>query len=100
MGSRVLIIDNCHGKYTGDDQDSPHTPPNKRKLIAKPIKIENNVWVGENAVIQMGVTVGYGSIIAANSVVTKDVPPKSMVAGIPAKIIKVYDEEYEKWGKI
>lgn len=100
MGSRVLIIDNSHGKYTGDNQDSPSVPPNKRKLIAQPVKIEDNVWIGENSVIQMGVTVGYGSVIAANSVATKDVPTKSMVAGAPAKVIKVYDEERKEWRRV
>ena len=100
MGSRVLIIDNSHGKYTGNDQDAPEIPPNKRKLISKSIKIENNVWVGENSVIQMGVTVGYGSIIAANSVVTKDVAAKSMVAGAPAKVIKIYNDEHKEWKKV
>ena len=48
----------------------------------------------------MGVTVGYGSIIAANSVVTKDVAAKSMVAGAPAKVIKIYNDEHKEWKKV
>lgn len=100
MGSRVLIIDNSHGKYTGENQDKPSTPPNQRKLVSKPIKIEHNVWIGENSVIQMGVTVGYGSIVAANTIVTKDVPPKTIVAGAPAKVIKIYNDEYKEWRKV
>lgn len=100
IGSRVLIIDNSHGKYSGDNQDTPDIPPNKRKIMSKPIKIEDNVWIGENSIIQMGVTVGYGSIIAANSVVTKDVSAKSMVAGAPAKTIKIYNDEYKEWRKV
>lgn len=100
MGSRVLIIDNSHGKYTGNHQDTPDKPPNARKLMSKPIKIEDNVWVGENSVIQMGITVGYGSIIAANSVVTKDVPDKSMIAGVPARVIKAYDDRLKEWRKV
>lgn len=100
MGSKVLIIDNCHGKYSGEEQDSPNTPPNKRKLVARPISIKDNVWIGENSVIQMGVTIGYGSIVAANTVVTKDVPEKSMVAGAPARIIKKYDERLKVWKRI
>lgn len=91
MGSRVLIIDNTHGKYTGENQDNPNTPPNQRELVTKSIKIEDNVWIGENSIIQMGVTVGYGSVIAANSVVTKDVPPKTIVGGVPAKRIKEWN---------
>lgn len=100
MGSRVLIIDNSHGKYTGSMPDSPSTPPNKRELIAKPITIGDNVWIGENVVIQMGVSIGYASIIAANTVVTKDIPPMCIVAGLPAKVIKKYDENKKEWRKI
>ena len=100
IGSRVLITDNCHGCYKGENQDCPDTPPNKRKLLSSAVDIENNVWIGENAIIQMGVTIGYGSIIAANSVVTKDVEPKSMVAGMPAAVIKKYDESAKEWRRI
>lgn len=100
MGSHVLIIDNCHGKYTGNKQDNPNVPPNKRILVSKPIRIEDNVWIGENSVIQMGVNIGYGSIVAANSVVTKDVPAKCMVAGTPAKVIKIFDDKIGEWRKI
>ncbi len=92
MGSRVLIIDNSHGHYSGEYQDSPDVPPNIRKLSAKPIIIEDNVWIGEGSVIQQGVTIGKGSIIAANSVVTKDVLPNTIVGGVPAKVLKMYKE--------
>ena len=97
MGSKVLVIDNTHGAYTGENQDNPNTPPNQRELVSKPIKIEDNVWIGENSIIQMGATVGYGSIIAANSVVTKNVPAMSMVAGAPAKTLKRYSVEEGCW---
>ena len=100
MGSRVLVIDNAHGAYSGVKQDSPDISPNERKLSSAPIVIEDNVWIGENSVIQMGINVGYGSIIAANSVVTKNVPARSIVAGMPAKIIKIYDDECKMWRKI
>ena len=55
---------------------------------AKPIKIGDNVWIGYRAMILKGVTIGEGSIIAANAVVTKDVPAHCVVAGNPAKIIR------------
>ena len=100
MGSRVLIIDNSHGKYTGENQDNPNTPPNQRELVTKPIKIEDNVWIGEGAVIQQGVTIGKGSIVAANSVVTKDVPPKTIVGGVPAKRIKEFNGDNGTWGVV
>jgi len=55
---------------------------------AKPIIIEDKAWIAINTIILRGVTIGYGSIVAAGSVVTKDVPPYSIVAGNPAKIVK------------
>ena len=53
-----------------------------------PVTIEDDVWVGANAVILPGVTIGEHCVIAAGAVVTKDVPPHSLVAGVPAKVIK------------
>lgn len=100
IGSRVLIIDNSHGNYSGEIQDSPQTSPNERRIFSKPVVIEKNVWIGENVVIQKGVTIGEGSIIGANSVVTKDIPEYSIAAGQPAKVIKKYNEGNKKWEKI
>lgn len=58
-------------------------------LISKgPVVIEDNVWIGEHACIMPGTTIGKGSIVGANAVVTKDVPPYSLVGGVPAKLIK------------
>lgn len=61
--------------------------------ISKPITIGKHVWIGNRAMILKGVTIGDGAIIAAGSIVTKDVPEKTVVAGIPAKIVK----ENVKW---
>lgn len=64
----------------------------KRELydfpVAKPCRIGNDVWIGASAMIMDGVTVGDGAIIAANAVVTKDVPPYAIAGGVPAKVIK------------
>ena len=64
-------------------------PANDRKKI----RIGNKVWFATNALILPGVTIGDGAIIAAGAVVTKDVPARCMVAGVPAKVIK----ENVKW---
>lgn len=56
--------------------------------MSKPISIGNHVWIGFRAAILKGVTIGDGSIIAAGAIVTKDVPPNCLAAGVPAKIIK------------
>lgn len=55
--------------------------------LDRPVWIQDDCWIGTHAVIAPGVTVGKGSVIGANSVVTKDVPPYSVVAGIPARVI-------------
>ncbi len=58
------------------------------KLISKPVTIENGCWLGEGCSILKGVTIGERAVVAANAVVTRDVPPATVVAGIPAKVIK------------
>lgn len=66
--------------------------PNKRideqGISTTPVTIGDDIWIGANAVILPGVTIGNHSVIAAGAVVTKDVPPHSLAAGVPAKIIK------------
>lgn len=57
-------------------------------ISTKKVTIENDVWVGANAVILPGVTIGTHSVVAAGAIVTKDVPPYSLVGGVPAKILK------------
>lgn len=66
--------------------------PNKRgTLHLKPVKLEKNTWIGSSSTILPGITVGKNSIVAAGSIVTKDVPPNTIVAGNPAKVIKHLD---------
>jgi acetyltransferase-like isoleucine patch superfamily enzyme len=65
------------------------TAPIKRSLFSKgPVIIGDNVWIGDKATILPGVSIGNGAVIAANAVVTKDVPAYSVAAGNPARIIK------------
>jgi len=68
-------------------------PAKRGTLHPAPITIGKNVWIGSNAVILAGVTVGDGAIIAAGAVVTKNVPPNTVVGGVPAKIIKTITED-------
>ena len=67
-----------------------HLSPAQRRalVIAKPIAIERNVWIAAGATIVGGVTVGENSVVAAGSVVTKDVPPNTLVGGNPARVIR------------
>jgi serine acetyltransferase len=69
------------------DSDN-HEISDNTKPVSMPIVIGNHVWIGLNAIILKGVNIGDGAVIAAGAVVTKDVPANSVVAGVPAKIIK------------
>lgn len=85
-GKWVTISDNNHGTTSQADLS---LPPIERKVVSKgPVIIGNNVWIGDKATILAGVTIGDGAVIAANTVVTKDVPAYSVCAGNPGKIIK------------
>ncbi len=85
-GPNVLITDNSHGASSRELLDFH---PQSRPLFSKgPVTIGNNVWIGQNACIMPGVTIGDGAIVAANSVVTHDVPAYSVAAGIPARVVK------------
>lgn len=86
-GKWVTITDNNHGNTTKEDLQ---IAPLDRPLISKgPIHIGNNVWIGDKVSILGGITIGDGSVIAANSVVTHDIPAYSVVGGIPAKRINL-----------
>lgn len=97
IASKVFISDHNHGQYIGDNSDSPLTPPKIRLLYSKPVIIKKNVWIGEFVSVLPGVTIGEGSIIGTMSVVNKDIPPYSIAVGSPAKVIKQYDFNLNKW---
>ena len=65
-------------------------------MIPAPIHIGRHVWIGANATVLPGVTIGEGAIVAAGAVVTKDVPKNTMVGGVPARVIRTIDEEERK----
>lgn len=84
-GRWVTITDNSHGET---DKETLDVLPVKRPLKSKgPVIIEDNVWIGDKATILPGVTIGRGSVIGANAVVSKDVPPYSIAVGNPIRII-------------
>jgi acetyltransferase-like isoleucine patch superfamily enzyme len=100
MASKIFISDTSHGYYSNSTNgSSPDVPPDERPLYVKPISIGNNVWIGENVCILLGVSIGDGCIIGANSVVNRDVPNNCIIAGTPAKVIKKYDFSKEMWVK-
>ncbi|TDE03601.1 sugar O-acetyltransferase [Flavobacterium hiemivividum] len=66
----------------------PIEPENRHSLTVGPIYIKKNAWIGANATILQGVTIGENAVVASGSVVSKDVPDNTIVGGIPAKILK------------
>lgn len=84
IGSNVLINDHAHGETILSESPRVQMP-----LISKgPIIIKKNTWLGDNVCVMPNVTIGENCIIGANTVVTKDVPPNSVVAGVPGHVIK------------
>lgn len=107
LGDRVeinnwAIVNGTGGVVIGDDtligpgakiisyqhQYAPGTPIRAQPSQASPIRIGKDVWIGANAVVLAGVTIGDGAVVGAGAVVTRDVPAGAVVAGVPARIIK------------
>ncbi len=99
LASNIFISDHNHGRYSGNDaQSDPATAPNNRPIHSiGPVEIGNNCWIGENVAILPGSKIGSGSIVGANSVVRSIIQPNSIVAGSPARVIKSFDPNTNKW---
>lgn len=91
----VHITDHSHGYENINDSII------NQKLVSKgPVIIDDGCWLGFNCEILSGVHIGKHSVVAARSVVTKDIPPYSVVAGNPARVVKQYNFQNQKWEKI
>lgn len=98
LASKIYISDCSHGSYTGNSFDShPDSIPKERKMFSKPVLIEDNVWLGEFVSVLPGVTIGKGTIVGANSVVSKSLPSYVIAVGSPAKPIKKFNFETQRW---
>ena len=87
LGNDVMIGPNCVLVAFEHGFDDLTVPMIRQLYRCAPIRIKDDVWIGANCTITAGVTIGNGSVIGANSVVTKDVEPRSIVAGVPARVI-------------
>ncbi|WP_139685736.1 DapH/DapD/GlmU-related protein [Vibrio tasmaniensis] len=94
IASKVFITDHNHGVSDFSDIESP---PIQRSLSFGEVRIGDSVWLGENVTILPNVKIGKNCIIGASAVVTKSIPDYSIAVGNPAKVIKKYNIETQKW---
>lgn len=88
ISERVVIRDaDNHSIQTISKETVSGSPVTSKPAVA-PIVIQDHVWIGMNVMVLKGVTIGEGAVVAAGSLVNKDVPPHSLVAGVPAKVVK------------
>lgn len=97
IGSNVILAQHIVVSGLNHSYQDIHTPIRQQTVVTKPIVVEDDCWIGANAVITAGVTIGRHSVVAGGSVVTRDVPPYTVVGGNPARILKQYDAEAGDW---
>ena len=88
IGSHVNLAQGITVSALNHNFDDTHLRIDQQGVSTREIRIDDDVWIGANAVITAGVHIGSHSVVAAGAVVTKDVPEYSVVAGVPAKVIK------------
>lgn len=99
IGNNVILAQNIVASGLNHEYRDVAMPVHLQKVTTAPITIEDDCWIAANVVITAGVTIGKHCVIAAGSVVTKDVPPFSVAAGNPARVIKRYDATKNEWVK-
>ncbi len=97
IGNNVILAQYIGVSGLNHGYEDVTMPIRDQKCTTGLITIEDDCWIGTNAVITAGVTVGKHSIVAAGSVVTKDVLPFSIVGGNPARLLKQYNEQTKSW---
>ena len=101
MASHIFISDNSHGSYKGDENDSnPEIAPIKRDYPTSPIIVGDNSWICEGVMIMPGTTIGRGCIIGAHSIVRGSIPDYSIAVGNPAKVVKRYNFDSNRWERV
>lgn len=100
IGNNIMLAQHIVVSGLNHGYEDVSLPPRDQDVICKKILIEDNCWIGSNAVITAGVTIGKHSVVGAGSVITKDVPPYSVAAGNPARILKKFNHEINNWERV
>jgi acetyltransferase-like isoleucine patch superfamily enzyme len=100
FGNDILLGQNVMMSALNHDYQDVTKPIVKQGFSVKTITVEDGVWIGAGVIITAGVTIGKNAVVGAGSVVTKDVPPFSVVVGNPAKVMKQYDPNSKAWERI
>lgn len=100
IGNHVHLAQNIVLSGLNHNYEDVHRAIHEQGVSKVPIVIEDDVWIGANSVVTAGVTIGTHSVVAAGSVVTKSIPPYSVWAGTPARIIKQYNFETGEWDRV
>jgi acetyltransferase-like isoleucine patch superfamily enzyme len=99
IGNNVMLAQHIVVSGLNHGYEDISIPPKDQKVSTNCITIADNVWIGANAVITAGVSIGKHSVIGAGSVVTKNIPEYVVAVGNPAKILKRYNRESGNWEK-
>ncbi len=99
MGNNIILAQNIVVSGLNHGYEDIATPIVNQSVTTKEISIEDDCWIGANAVVTAGVTIGKHCVIAAGAVVTKDIPPYSVAVGNPARVIKKYNMITKTWDK-
>lgn len=100
VGNNIILAQNIVVSGLNHNYEDIDTPIVNQSVTTKQITIEDDCWIGANAVVTSGVTIGKHCVIAAGAVVTKDIPPYSVAVGNPARVIKKYNMITKRWEKI
>nr|WP_297911347.1 acyltransferase [uncultured Allomuricauda sp.] len=100
IGNDVRLAQNIVLSGLNHNYEDVSKPIHAQGVSTAPIVVEEETWIGANTVVVAGVTIGKHSIVAGGSVVTKNVPPYSVVVGNPARVVKTYNPESGEWEKV
>ena len=100
IGNDVMFAQNIVLSGLNHGYEDINVVPHDQKCTTSTIVIEDEVWLGANVVVVAGVRIGKHSVVAAGAVVTKEIPPYSVAVGNPARVIKQYNKETNKWERV